>query len=86
MHSYHLLLTTLAALPQMNAELLASLDFLPHGHVHGGVDHDHAGGEGEHVDARAMWFAAGSVVIKEWLYRISKLSTPARATGAVTSR
>jgi len=72
MHSYHLLLTTLAAMPQMNAELLASLDFLPHGHSHGGTDHDHANGETDVIDARAMWFAAGSVVIKEWLYRISK--------------
>lgn len=69
MHSYHLLLTTLAALPQMNAELLASLDFLPHGHSHGGPEE--GSGSGELVDARAMYFAGGSVLIKEWLYRIT---------------
>ncbi|SCZ87893.1 BZ3500_MvSof-1268-A1-R1_Chr2-3g05361 [Microbotryum saponariae] len=74
LHSYHLLLTTLATMPNMNPELLASLDLFPHGHSHGGVSdhsHDHHGssGEAEIVDPRAMWFAAGSIAVKEYLYR-----------------
>lgn len=57
-------------MPHMNASILASLDALPHGHVHGGAE---AGsGEVEVVDPRAMWFAAGSIFVKEWLYRASE--------------
>ncbi|KAL8279063.1 hypothetical protein RQP46_008521 [Phenoliferia psychrophenolica] len=70
LHSYHLLLTTLAHMPNMNAALLASLDFLPHGHSHGGAGDDHGHDEGD-TDARAMLFAGASVIVKEWLYRIT---------------
>ncbi|KAK4049876.1 mitochondrial metal transporter [Microbotryomycetes sp. JL221] len=74
LHSYHLLLTTLATMPGMNPEFLASLDLFPHsfGHHDDHHHHDHHGIEGtgsELVDPRAMWFAAGSIVVKEWLYR-----------------
>ncbi|KAM0786316.1 hypothetical protein ACM66B_001792 [Microbotryomycetes sp. NB124-2] len=71
LHSYHLLLTTLSTMPGMNPEFLASLDLFPHSFGH----HDHGGAEAasdsaaEIVDPRAMWFAAGSIVVKEWLYR-----------------
>lgn len=68
LHSYHHLLLSLSTLPQMPADLLASLDFLPHGHSHGPeVDSDTVAAAV--VDARAMWFAAGSIAVKEWLYR-----------------
>jgi hypothetical protein len=60
---------TLSSLPGFNAEFLASLDAFPHGHDHGG------GGGDEVVDARAMWFAAGAIGVKEWLYRASKIPT-----------
>ena len=70
LHSYHHLLLSLSTLPQMPADLLASLDFLPHGHSHGPeVDESAVAAV---VDARAMWFAAGSIAVKEWLYRASK--------------
>ncbi|GAA5821964.1 hypothetical protein JCM10212_004089 [Sporobolomyces blumeae] len=76
LHSYHHLLVSLSTLPQIPPDLLASLDFLPHGHSHGpAVGGDSVGGDvidAAHeglVDARAMWFAAGSIAVKEWLYR-----------------
>ncbi|GAA5907306.1 cation diffusion facilitator family transporter [Sporobolomyces salmoneus] len=68
LHSYHHLLLSLSTLPQMPADLLASLDFLPHGHSHG-PEIDPETVSAAVVDARAMWFAAGSIAVKEWLYR-----------------
>ncbi|GAA6007133.1 cation diffusion facilitator family transporter [Rhodotorula paludigena] len=77
LHSYHHLLLSLATIPSIPPDLLASLDFLPHGHVHGPEASDAAlsgGADGaaavaETVDARAMYFAAFSILVKEWLYR-----------------
>ncbi|GAA6035621.1 hypothetical protein JCM8097_004932 [Rhodosporidiobolus ruineniae] len=79
LHSYHHLLLSLSTIPSIPPDLLASLDFLPHGHVHGPEltsDHSHShshssdssSGEGI-VDARAMYFAAASILVKEYLYR-----------------
>ncbi|GEM12858.1 calciumion transporter [Rhodotorula toruloides] len=70
LHSYHHLLLSLATIPSIPPDLLASLDFLPHGHVHGpDASHTDAPAADGIVDARAMYFAAASIVIKEWLYR-----------------
>ncbi|GAA5833072.1 hypothetical protein JCM11251_006504 [Rhodosporidiobolus azoricus] len=84
LHSYHHLLLSLSTIPSIPADLLASLDFLPHGHVHGpevsspssSSSHDHsslaseaAASTGGIVDARAMYFALASILVKEWLYR-----------------
>ncbi|GAA5979876.1 hypothetical protein JCM5350_005528 [Sporobolomyces pararoseus] len=72
LHSYHHLLLSLSTLPQIPSDLLASLDFLPHGHSHGGPEGGIVDSESVAaavVDARAMWFAAGSIAVKEWLYR-----------------
>lgn len=79
LHSYHLLLTTLSAMPHsyLPAGLLASLDSLDHhlpaGHSHGAGEHSHGPvtDDAEIVDPNAMWFAAGSILVKEWLYRAS---------------
>lgn len=64
----------MATIPSIPADLLASLDFLPHGHSHGPevspTDGAAATGtEGGLVDARAMYFALFSILVKEWLYR-----------------
>ncbi|KAF8806412.1 mitochondrial iron ion transporter [Phlegmacium glaucopus] len=70
-HSYHLLIVTLSEtavnLPpgplQEILQLVTSTTPLPkigHGHVHA-------------VDPNAAWFAAVSVLTKEWLYRITKI-------------
>ncbi|GAA5941584.1 hypothetical protein JCM3775_005118 [Rhodotorula graminis] len=82
LHSYHHLLLSLASIPSIPPDLLASLDFLPHGHSHGPeaatapttASHSHGDAAsleaaGAIVDARAMYFAAASIVVKEWLYR-----------------
>ncbi|GAA5917340.1 hypothetical protein JCM8208_000993 [Rhodotorula glutinis] len=82
LHSYHHLLLSLASIPSIPPDLLASLDFLPHGHSHGpeaavapaAGSHSHGGDAPLEaavaiVDARAMYFAAASIVVKEWLYR-----------------
>lgn len=66
-HSYHLLLQSLSTIPSINVALLASLDALPQGHTHSHHDGDAA----ELVDGRAMLFAGASVLVKEYLYRIS---------------
>lgn len=66
-HSYHLLLEILATLPAINVSFLNKLSSLPNGHAHGRVEDEESG-----VDARAMLFAAASVAVKEYLYRISK--------------
>jgi cation diffusion facilitator family transporter len=46
---------------------------LPMGHSHGGHGHSHGA---EHtpgvLDGNAAWFAAGSAIAKEWLYRATK--------------
>lgn len=77
MHSYHHLLLSLSTVPSIPPDLLASLDFLPHGHSHG-PEPDVAAGDagstsveavGGLVDARAMYFALFSIAVKEWLYR-----------------
>ncbi|KAF7197150.1 Mitochondrial metal transporter 2, partial [Pseudocercospora fuligena] len=52
--------------PQIH-EVLSHLGFLAHSHSHG---HDHGHG---HIEVgpniNAAWLAAGSIVVKEWLYR-----------------
>ncbi|TFK44777.1 mitochondrial iron ion transporter [Crucibulum laeve] len=69
-HSYHLLITALGETattlpPGPIQDLLqtistnATLPTVGHGHVHA-------------VDPNAMWFAAISILVKEWLYRITK--------------
>jgi divalent metal cation (Fe/Co/Zn/Cd) transporter len=84
-HAMHLLLQALAepvaALPPdsllasayQNVTHLASS--LPLGHSHGAGGHAHGHGH-EHggglLDANAAWFAGGSIIAKEWLYRITK--------------
>lgn len=77
LHSYHHLLLSLASIPSIPPDLLASLDFLPHGHVHGpeaaapvpSHSHGDASPTAAVVDARAMYFAGVSILVKEWLYR-----------------
>ncbi|GAA5852243.1 hypothetical protein JCM8547_006711 [Rhodosporidiobolus lusitaniae] len=81
LHSYHHLLLSLSTIPSIPADLLASLDFLPHGHIHGpeatpspsSHSQDHSSNEFQTsegiVDARAMYFAAASILVKEYLYR-----------------
>lgn len=61
LHSFHLLLHTLNGMSNINPYLLEKLQRLPQGHVHGE----------EIVDARAMYFAAISMLVKEILYRIT---------------
>jgi hypothetical protein len=51
-------------------EALAHWGLLVHGHSHG---HDH-GAEVLGPNINAAWVAAGSIVVKEWLYRASKSS------------
>jgi divalent metal cation (Fe/Co/Zn/Cd) transporter len=48
------------------AEIAANWGLLPHSHGH----HHGAGDLGPNINA--AWLAAGSIVIKEWLYRASK--------------
>ena len=48
--------------------------FLGHSHSHGSAL----------PDLNAAWLAAGSIVVKEWLYRASKLSTNNRVRRVVT--
>lgn len=50
------------------AEAIAHSGLLGHGHSHG---HSH-GVEALGPNINAAWLAAGSIVIKEWLYRASK--------------
>ena len=52
------------------AHAAADFGFLGHGHSH---SHAHVGA-GEYIgpNINAAWLAAGSIVIKEWLYRASK--------------
>ncbi|GAA6020049.1 hypothetical protein JCM10207_006769 [Rhodosporidiobolus poonsookiae] len=78
LHSYHHLLLSLSTIPSIPADLLASLDFLPHGHSHGPEvtpSHSHSHSHSDVptsegiVDARAMYFAAASILVKEYLYR-----------------
>ena len=52
------------------AHSAAEFGLLGHGHSHGhSHGHEHLG---PHINA--AWLAAGSIVIKEWLYRASKLT------------
>ena len=70
LHSYHLL----SVLPLPDSNLLAHLPHLPTflpshaGHSHGEPVVDAAGV----LDPNAAWTALGSVVVKEWLYRVTK--------------
>jgi divalent metal cation (Fe/Co/Zn/Cd) transporter len=52
------------------AEIAAQYGLLPHSHGH---SHSHSD-LGPNINA--AWLAGGSILIKEWLYRASKLSTP----------
>lgn len=61
LHSFHLLLHNVTSMTSINPYLLQKLAQLPQGHVHGE----------EIVDARAMYFAALSMLVKEILYRIT---------------
>lgn len=50
------------------AEMLSNFGIMGHGHGH---SHSHGGGDfGPNINA--AWLAAGSIVIKEWLYRASE--------------
>lgn len=81
LHSYHHLLLSLSTIPSIPSDLLASLDFLPHGHSHGpssdelshsSHSHSHSSDASDvpgTVDARAMYFALASILVKEYLYR-----------------
>jgi divalent metal cation (Fe/Co/Zn/Cd) transporter len=65
LHSYHLLIAALgetgSSLPTGSFQtILQNATALPeHGHIHV-------------VDPNAAWFAAVSVLVKEWLYRVTK--------------
>lgn len=72
-HSYHLLLTALsetaATLPsgplqEILTNVTSVVPDIPHALSH----HSHV----EAVDPNAAWFAAISVLVKEWLYRVTK--------------
>jgi divalent metal cation (Fe/Co/Zn/Cd) transporter len=77
-HSYHLLIealsTTLPTLPPgvlhdtvqvvSQAAQQVPLPETGHGHIHGS--------DGQVLDPNAAWFAAVSIICKEWLYRITK--------------
>ncbi|KAF9529393.1 cation efflux family-domain-containing protein [Crepidotus variabilis] len=80
-HSYHLLMTALTETagslpPGPTHDILrfitstATLPDISLGHSHG---HGHDHGSAQLVDVNAAWFAAASVLIKEWLYRITKV-------------
>jgi divalent metal cation (Fe/Co/Zn/Cd) transporter len=56
--------------PGAVAELLAHAH--SHGHSHGGEVHDAHAALGPNINA--AWLAAGTVVLKEWLYQASKLA------------
>lgn len=64
--------TALIALCQQFApefyEVVSSWGLLPHSHGH------HHGVEDLGPNINAAWLAAGSIAIKEWLYRASKAS------------
>lgn len=51
------------------ADSAAHWGLLGHGHSHG---HSHSHGETIGPNINAAWLAAGSIVVKEWLYRASK--------------
>jgi divalent metal cation (Fe/Co/Zn/Cd) transporter len=60
------LITMLQQLFPEAAETASQWGLLPHSH-----GHNHGGGDlGPNINA--AWLAAGSIVIKEWLYRASK--------------
>ncbi|RCH93503.1 hypothetical protein CU097_002094 [Rhizopus azygosporus] len=67
-HSFDLLLATLqvstpsvtTAVAAAGSTVAESHSFLGHSHGHGGV-----------LDPNAAWFALASVIIKEWLYRVT---------------
>ena len=40
-----------------------------HDHDHGSIAHDH--GPGAVLNPNAAWFALASIVVKEWLYRLT---------------
>jgi cation diffusion facilitator family transporter len=55
------------------AHAAAEWGLLGHGHSHS-HGHGHGHGHGEYIgpNINAAWLAAGSVVVKEWLYRASE--------------
>lgn len=55
----------------------AAAEFMAHGHHHGhSHGHGHGHGHGHLAPSlNAAWLAAGTVVIKEWLYHASKLTS-----------
>ena len=72
LHSYHLLLETLRSMRASTSHGVPGYTRVvtppaPHAHGHG---HGHAHAH-DVVDPNAAWFALGSIVVKEWLYRIS---------------
>jgi divalent metal cation (Fe/Co/Zn/Cd) transporter len=49
---------------------LSHIGFLAHSHSHGAHGHGHDHGPAElGPNINAAWLAAGSIVVKEWLYR-----------------
>lgn len=59
------------------AHILSHLGIFGHGHSH---SHSH-GVEGMGVNINAAWLAAGSIIIKEWLYRATmKIATEKRSS------
>jgi divalent metal cation (Fe/Co/Zn/Cd) transporter len=59
------------------AHILSHIGIFGHGHSH---SHSH-GVEGMGVNINAAWLAAGSIVIKEWLYRATmKIATEKRSS------
>nr|XP_019008021.1 mitochondrial protein with role in iron accumulation [Kwoniella pini CBS 10737]OCF46802.1 mitochondrial protein with role in iron accumulation [Kwoniella pini CBS 10737] len=77
LHSYHLLLQTL--LPYLETfppgtflnSLTADAALTAHSHSHDHSAHLHEAAPGAILNPHAAWFALGSVVIKEWLYRVT---------------
>jgi divalent metal cation (Fe/Co/Zn/Cd) transporter len=59
------------------AHILSHIGIFGHGHSH---SHSH-GVEGMGVNINAAWLAAGSIIIKEWLYRATmKIATEKRSS------
>ncbi|KAG8950719.1 hypothetical protein FRC03_012755 [Tulasnella sp. 419] len=50
----------------------AAAGILPHSHAHGHSHTAHSHGEVDLLDPNAAWFALASVIIKEWVYRVTK--------------
>lgn len=78
-HSYSLFLSALRSQVDQSGPLSTILSWLPdsislphtHSHAHGGPEESHRDHDEHSVDFRAAYFALLSVVVKEWLYRIT---------------